>query len=457
MNEYNHHRIIDRFSSGRLSDEEQKLLENASDFTDSINAEWKYYFYHFYYDIEIKDNSAVNEGTITLSRVDEDQNVSAQSMRRCGNIDLSQVRPKDKALKEIRIPILIGSHDRETKVGEKIYYNTSLPYDSAFHEKEFFSMINNREKSPKMNAVDIGNQSDNVAFLHAMSSKGETPLLAKGVFKEHLKKCFLEYLFLEDEGLANFMLGIALHGIMDSFTPSHTAFQNYEQQDMAKHAQGDVIPFPGDVLEFVPGQIDKDTFGAKLLDRYIKGFNDDESLNVIEYKMLYIYMSVFDISRGKALEELWESLKGKKRSQINQLLCGYKPGPKAYIYLNRALSTMCRVYVCLHGFRKNIAGDYERYKNESSAIVQEACNIWDDEFTSFLKNEFNVLLINHFKKEFNLIDRLQVLGTNVKNPAKSLAVVAKDLGITAGNTIADTKAAKAVKAAKDAIDDSLIN
>lgn len=50
-----------------------------------------------------------------------------------------------------------------------------------------------------------------------------------------------------------------------------------------------------------------------------------------------------------------------------------------------------------------------------------------------------------------------MLGTNVKNPAKSLAVVAKDLGITAGNTIADTKAAKAVKAAKDAIDDSLIN
>ena len=177
MNEYNHHRIIDRFSLGRLSDEQKDLLENASDFTDSINAEWKYYFYHFYYDIEIKDNSAVNEGTITLSRVDEDQNVSAQSMRRCGNIDLSQVRPKDKALKEIRIPILIGSHDRETKVGEKIYYNTSLPYDSAFHEKEFFSMINNREKSPKMNAVDIGNQSDNVAFLHAMSSKGETPLL----------------------------------------------------------------------------------------------------------------------------------------------------------------------------------------------------------------------------------------------------------------------------------------
>ena len=92
MNEHNHHKIIERFSrTNGLSKKEQRVLEKARDFTDSINAEWKYFFYHFYYSIEVLDNSGLNQGTIRLYRVDENTNVSAQDMNRCGEIAMSLI------------------------------------------------------------------------------------------------------------------------------------------------------------------------------------------------------------------------------------------------------------------------------------------------------------------------------------------------------------------------------
>ena len=198
MNEYNHHRIIDAFALRlHLDPQIVKVLKDASTFADDIKAEFSYFFYHFYYDIKVK-----NSNTLIMPYVNKQYNYnqSVDSMTHCGEKEL--------------IPYgLIG-------------------WDPSFDEKEFFSSINERKKSNHRDFLDIGNQSDNVAFLHAMAAEGETREKAQGKFEEHLKNCFAEYLFLTNEDDALFMLGIALHGIMDSFTPSHTNFQKYTEQDM---------------------------------------------------------------------------------------------------------------------------------------------------------------------------------------------------------------------------------
>lgn len=388
MNEHNHHKIIERFSrKNGLSKKEEDILVKASDFTDSINAEWKYFFYHFYYSIEISDNSDLNQGTIRLYRVDENTNVSAQDMNRCGKIYMS----------------LIGTNQIALQLNSDNKFNTSLPYSSLTNEKEFFSTINERKKSPKSKLFDIGNQSDNVAFLHAMRSEGEGKEAAKTQFKEHLKRCFSEYLFLGNEKAALFMLGIAMHGIMDSFTPSHTLFQNYDEQDMAKHAQGDVIPFPEDVLNFVPGQFDREGVGAKLLNRFKKGFNANDKLNETELTMLRIFLRIGDI-QGDESGGLFEGLNYPSRTEVNLRLNKHKYGPKAFIYLNYTLKTLCEVYKELSGFRHPQEtcedDEYTRYKKSKSdaeSIVIKACEIWENEYGKFVK-EFDKQLVTCFLK-----------------------------------------------------------
>ena len=273
MNEHNHHRIIERFALNcGLDPSIKKIFIEASDFTDSIWAKSEYFFYRNYYSIKTEAH------TIRLNRVSSNGYVFSNKSKH--NINNS---------------------------GEKLLNGAYSLGDDWSHwtdEKEFFSAVNGRSKSDHFDEIDTGNQSDNVAFLHAMGAVGETSGdegNSRSIFKDHLKTCFAEYLFFENEKNALSMLGIAFHGIMDSFTPSHMSFQKYTEQDMGLHAQGDVIPIMGkfkdgkllegniselEPIEFDPGQYSKEGIANRLFIRSYKYYDGDGILNPVEFKML---------------------------------------------------------------------------------------------------------------------------------------------------------------------------
>lgn len=419
MNEYNHHRVIERFvfdnRNKNLPQNIQDVFEKASDFTDSINAEWKYFLYHFYYDIYIREDN-----TIMLSRADENTNRSSSSMGVCGDF-VSYTQPA----------------------------SYQMPFSSLTDEKEFFSFINDRPRSPKLELGDVGNQSDNVAFLHAMGAElgenvSEKPQLSQAVFEEHLRKCFSEYLFLEEDDKALFMLGIAMHGIMDSFTPSHMGFQHYTKQDMALHAQGDVIPIrnitikeseknnwdnteqtkfedqpSSEDVEFVPGQYNKDKTEASWykdlknwtmsiakqgLNRY-KGFNEDEELNRIEYEMLRIYLHISKLQTNNGLpltdtEALWKTFKNKSLSQIKEILQHYDYSEEAYVFSDTTIIAMTEIYDYLSKERNNHVNKcYQNYKNRKETILKEAINKWRKWYNSIKEERESHLSFNFYAKE----------------------------------------------------------
>lgn len=87
MNEYNHHRIIDVVASSlHLGQQTIKTLKDASTFADDIKAEFSYFFYHFYYDLRLKDSN-----TLVLSNVNKhyNYNQSVVSMSHCGEKESS--------------------------------------------------------------------------------------------------------------------------------------------------------------------------------------------------------------------------------------------------------------------------------------------------------------------------------------------------------------------------------
>lgn len=378
MNEHNHHRIIRRFvfenKNNKLPSNLFEIFIKASDFTDSI---WDYLFNHFYYDIRISNNA------IELKRVDENNNKSSYSVGRCD------------------APLI--------------------------YEKDFFSFINDRPKSPRLDMFDVGNQSDNVAFLHAMGSKNNTvdgskiidkPTKSKELFVEHLKKCFAEYLFVEKEDNALYMLGIAMHGIMDSFTPSHMNFQHYTDQDMALHAQGDVIPircnelsfngskcydFEDESVCFVPGQCNKASASEKwLLDFVIKGFDDNNYINDKEYEMLKIYLNISQLEKDNApvdADNLLQIFKGKKLSEINNILVRekYKYSDRAYKYGEFAIKAMTNVYSYLSEQRLKIKKDYGTYKTNIKEISEEAVEKWNCIYDG---REMKTLMNEHLSHDF---------------------------------------------------------
>lgn len=379
MNEYNHHRIIRRFVSDNranhlsMDNDIEKIFLESSDFTDSISTDsididlkfhkiesfkCEYFLFHFYYDITISND------TIVLSRNDEKTDKTDSSMNHCENLgDLSK--------------------------------------------KEFFSLINDRPR-PLCDTTDMGNQSDNVAFLHAMGTDSESFGDSKKLFEEHLKKCFAEYLFVKDNKKALFLLGIAMHGIMDSFTPSHMNFQHYTKQNMAFHAQGDVIPIRSisvinsgegvceynisqEEVKFVPGQYDHDSPEAQKLDKYVKGFDDDDHINDVEYKMLkiFLYLSKIHTKSGtaitekKEIEKFWGRIKGKSLSQINKILEHYEYGEEAYIFSDKALDAMKNIYQYLSKKRKKCRKEYSYYKNnkdKNENILNTALKKWQDQY-----------------------------------------------------------------------------
>lgn len=400
MNEYNHHRIIKRFvfdNQGKnLPQNIEDVFVKASNFTDSINAELKYYFYHFYYDIEVGEDN-----TIELLRVDEKNNLSAQSMKHCGNY-INQVE-------------------------------CEMPFSPQKDEKEFFSFINDRPRSPRHKLFDMGNQSDNVAFLHAMGAEleyglSEKPRLSQVIFEEHLKKCFAEYLFLEDESKALFMLGIAMHGIMDSFTPSHMGFQHYTKQDMALHAQGDVIPIRNitmveskkEEVDFVPGQFDKEnSSGARLFADIIKNYNNDDYLDDVECEMLKIYLYISRLknsSTGEVIEgyetvtKKWKSFKGLKLSQIKNELSQYEYDETAYIFSDTAVKAMTKVMGVLSKVRKQCEKEqqkYQFYKENKETTIEEAVSCWRELYNSINGQREGHTKLNLYTKDLG--DYLRLL------------------------------------------------
>ena len=195
----------------REGEMEPSLANGLLDTVNGTFTEDKFYFCHFYYNIEHGNN------TIKLNRSGRNDYTFNKSMDNCDSLCM---------VKE---------------------YTGKL-----YSAKDFYTFINDffqgddRTQYLKGKGNNKSNRSNCVAFLHAMGAElGETisekPSLSRTIFEEHLKKCFAEYLFLKDENEALFMLGIAMHGIMDSFTPSHMGFQHYAAQDMTLHAQGDVI------------------------------------------------------------------------------------------------------------------------------------------------------------------------------------------------------------------------
>ena len=354
MNEYNHYRIIERVALDRGLDASiKKIFIEASDFTDffwspTISAKNKYYFYLYYYDITIKGTNAIKLNRITKN----DYDLGIRKLKRNNSI-LCMEKSGEK--------LLDGSYSLEG-------------WDPSHDEKEFFSSVNNRKRSPKEALVEIigdtANQSDNVAFLHAMGAMDENKDDSRDEFVRHLKKCFSEYLFLEKEKDALFMLGIAFHGIMDSFTPSHMDFQKYSAQDMGLHAQGDVIPIMGkfdkdgkliegnfseqEEVIFDPGQFTKEILPLQLLYPFIKHFDDNDFVNPVEYKMLRVFFHISDIGVGYGkdwasvgdIDKFWKTFKGCTLKQIKEILRHgkYRYGPKSYAYSEAAIRVISDIY-----------------------------------------------------------------------------------------------------------------
>lgn len=371
MNEYNHHRIIERVALDRGLDASiKKIFIKASDFTDSIMADPDYFFYRNYYSIEAKNN------TIQLNRV--------KSYR----------------------PYLGMGISGEKK--SNMFFSLSN-WDANIDKKEFFSAVNERCKSAHFDELDTGNQSDNVAFLHAMGAVGESMENSRSIFENHLKTCFAEYLFLENEKDALFMLGIAFHGIMDSFTPSHMGFQKYTEQDMGLHAQGDVIPIMGsfdddgkpkllewnffekEKVRFTPGQYSEEKGILKPLKRGFirsyKYYDGNAIVNPVEYKMLRIFIHISDIQVDYGngwggvgdIDEFWKTFKGCTLKQIDNILGhgSYRYGPKSYAYSEAAIKVISEIYEFLCNERKKCKS-YTSYKDKKEGIVDKALEYWSE-------------------------------------------------------------------------------
>ena len=438
MNETNHKRVI----YGLKINADLKTLNAASKFTDSIKASDDYFYYHFYYDININGN------TIQLIRVDEKEEAAfKKSMEKCGDkYDLETRKYYSDLSQKGR---LVSSPNKE--------------WSTATNKKEFFStFINNRNKSEQVSLkdlktggnnsiLDVGNQSDNVAFLHAMAAVDEDTETALSVFKEHLKKCFTEYLFILDPQKAQFILGIALHGIMDSFTPSHMGFQNYAKQDWGLHAQGDVVPFTGDRVEFDPGQAIKEEWYVQIFCDLKKDYNSDNHINDKEFEMFKIFSVIGALEEDEEIEkinngdyslsentsnyvvnpttfETVETLGFEPRSKhkLNEILTTKYYSDNAYVFSNAAIDVCEKVYSFLSKTKSEIKKytDYKKKKNDSyddpksnicttDTVIDAAIKIWEEKYNS---KEFQEVRTNLFDKIRDLRGFSDDDKKNNKNP-----------------------------------------
>lgn len=425
MNTYNHHRIIenavDRINKkyhGMISDDDIKILKDASDFTDDFAGEaklWKltptvltqkeFFFYHFYYDIKCDD------GMIILKRSNRASYSYKTSLEKC-------------------------DYDEDEFLIKQIKYDEShIPYtDFKLNYKKFYITINDFNADSNGGRIqyytndifDSSNQSDCVAFLHAMGSKDEDVQTSKNVYLEHLTKCLIEFLFIKDKKEAMFMLGIALHSLMDSFTPSHTGFQKYTKQDMAKHAQGDVIPFENDKVCFDPGQFGKDAVascGKTALAAIKKGYNNDDRLNSTEYNMLKIFIdsyldkdndtdikAIYDGSKDLSLFYSKDYTELNSRNRLNYILKDREYKENAYDYSNNAIEVVVNMFLEMLKSKQRCFNNYENYKEEKKNLLDVLTadlNVSSDGNNGVLdvfkdwNNKYNAIQFNEFHPASN--------------------------------------------------------
>lgn len=514
MNEHNHHEIIGKFAKGK-SGVDIQTLEEASDFTDdfrgilkmeiadnpigvakdtineitaktfnsavssaitssvnrlgnpiaiatdtiigasrsmidSINSnevivevtdETQFFYYHFFYEICV-EKGAVGEGKIRLKRNNQDSDTKPESFLLTNDLG---------------------------KNGNKYLGNPKL----------FFTAVNDREDYYIEEFGEGSNQSNCVAFLHAMGAetkhKGFYELDSLYTFKEHLKKCFAEYLFVKNDKDALFMLGIALHGIMDSFTPSHAGFQVYRMQDMGLHAQGDVLPIRNgkkiETMKFVPGQYSNETKAImKYLAKYKKGYDDDDELNTREYEMLRCFLIISRVAYKRnrielGLDEINNLCSFFKRNhitltKINKVLSkGFTYGKSAYDYSNKAIGALNSVYEILFDARTKIT-NYNDYKTAKENNCKTAVDAWLNIFKtidthlifkkeylnrfrpSFLTTKYGIV-DNFVEKKVNFIGQV---ATTAINSASLTYQISKDTILGTGKEVGDMVSDTGIKA-----------
>lgn len=448
MNTYNHHRIIKEFANrirhesiikdSIISDDEIRVLKEASDYTDVFASESDYYFYHFYYDIEVEPDTDSSDGIIILKRSNRGNSYFKDSMNKC---------------------------DCDNKIKDsKLFFTTINDFSTIEGDDRAMYLQNN-------NPIDRSNQSDCVAFLHAMGSDNEPAQKSEKIFVEHIRRCLSEFLFLKDKTEAFFMLGIALHGIMDSFTPSHTGFKKYSLQEMALHAQGDVMPFTireynfcvegdnnigstteipdalkdyfmvdegyrekKDVVSFDPGQYTKDgeTDSKARLAAILKGYNNDDHLNAIEYEMFKIFIESFlDKENDTDIKSLYggstdlsysywtrdgKQLELCSKIKLNEILKEKEYKDNAYCYSEAAINVVRNVYVKFLMERQKCLNNYDNYKAvkpKVESIFTDICQ-WREKYDMINKecdgSKFSLYLMRNMDG-INVHDVIKMVGT----------------------------------------------
>jgi len=408
----------------------------------------EFFYYHFYYEIKCE------KGKIVLSR--------------CSR--------KDKT--DYRKPRLVQFDDNtQYKKTTTIttYDDYGFPHKQSFEEtdyKKIFTTINERAEYLKpCDEFDYSNQSDCVAFLHAMGAKEESKNESKETFEKHLKKCFAEYLYIKDKNEALFILGIALHSIMDSFTPSHMDFQKYTEQDMAQHAQGDVMPFKirnyrvkksddstniihtfnngemgfsgdninlkdyrnyiidaayeetKDIVTFDPGQFVADGWKSKgktMFAALKKGFNADDHINEVEFKMLKTFLAIGDIRNDEDIKKIEKNeydlsrincryvggmavslvfTEPRSRFILNQVLKKKEYGEQGFIYSESAITAIKLVYTILIIGRNLCLEGFDAYKQKKDYFVNKAYDRWKSIYDSISYTRNSHIELDRYKKE----------------------------------------------------------
>lgn len=411
MNTHNHHKVIDKVSEKLKNISfDVNVLYKASDFTDDFcdESEWEsikkgitdlqinqesFFYYHFYYDLKV-DKGEVGKGTISLFRRNENNsyNQIEESMSHC---DYDKI--------QFEKPLFKDPEDRSP-------LNTQKKY------KKFFTYINNRENYLRRSIFDSSNQSDCVAFLHAMGAENDSQ--PEKEFIDHLKKCFTEFLFLKNENDALFILGIALHSIMDSFTPSHMGFQKYTEQDMANHAQGDVIVFNDDnKVRFDPGQYTDDgkaSNGKTKMAARFKGYNSDDYISVKEFEMFKIFTVIGAINKNEKIKEIlnrnileYNSKTDKmeyisiSRKKLNEKIEDIIYGESAFVYSNAAIEVCQEVLEKLFTEKTKIRNYKDYIKKKQSKEID--IEVIDPETNNISKTKGSIIdfAINIWEKKYN--------------------------------------------------------
>jgi len=86
-------------------------------------------------------------------------------------------------------------------------------------------------------------QESKYSYLHAMRAPGQSAEEAQGLMKDYIKNRVADYKRLMAEGKtdeAYFALGMAMHPIMDSTSPSHEGMQEWRVKDLVPHTRAEL-------------------------------------------------------------------------------------------------------------------------------------------------------------------------------------------------------------------------